>query len=76
MLYPNPVKSILRVALAQPCDVTSYTITDAAGRTRKNSKVSGCNELAIPVENLGSGLYIIQIKTKDGKSVNLKFMKE
>jgi hypothetical protein len=76
MLFPNPVKSILRVALAQPCDATSYTITDAAGRTRKNSKVSGCNELAIPVENLGSGLYIIQIKTKDGKSVNLKFMKE
>ncbi|MCE7060305.1 CotH kinase family protein [Dyadobacter sp. CY343] len=75
-LYPNPVKSVLRIILPQPCDASSYSITDIAGRKRKAGKISNCDALAIPVETLGSGLYMVQITMKTGTISRLKFLKE
>lgn len=57
-LLGSPVRDYLRVRASSPGEHI-LTIYDAAGRRLKEARLLGPGELALPVSDLGSGVYII-----------------
>ncbi len=64
LVYPNPVRNILKLKLYEPLFTnSSMTITDATGRTLISSTLSaGKTEVETKVNNLAAGRYFILIK--------------
>lgn len=72
VVYPNPVKQVLKVD-AKNC--TDLIIVNVLGKQVINKKVSSDNE-TINVEQLPVGTYLITGIMKDGTRKNQKFIKE
>jgi hypothetical protein len=72
-LYPNPVKSGEVLTVTLPDNENSFvSIEDILGKNVKSvSNVAG-KKLEIPTEALSSGVYILQIKSKN-KTTKLRF---
>ena len=68
-MYPNPVKSILRVE-AIGIDESTYRIVNMLGQT----VMRGTNMSNINVGNLNNGVYFIEVSTESEK-VSKKFIK-
>lgn len=68
ILYPNPVKDILHFSE----EVSNTKITDISGKMVKQIIISG---KSIDVSKLEKGNYIITAKTKSGKLISKKFIK-
>ena len=70
-IYPNPSKNRFYIDLQVDA---KYTLSNVFGQqVRKGSLVSGTNELDI--ETLSSGLYVLNLKTPEGKATK-KIIKE
>lgn len=69
-LYPNPVGAQLYLA-TQDIDIQSYSILDANGRHLRQAVFE---KNLIDVENLGTGLYLLRLVTKQGV-VTKRFVK-
>jgi len=78
-LYPNPVsQSILNIEINNlQTSIAEMLITDLQGHTLHWSRVPlvGENTLNYNTDNLPTGMYIIQIKDKDGQTATSKFIK-
>ncbi len=78
-LFPNPVTSV--VNLNFPLNRSThlmYTITDALGQTMMQEnigKIAGNHSQQIDIDQLGSGLYFINISLND-QPLTLRFIKE
>ncbi len=77
-LYPNPTNNFIKIQNNENLTENltenfNYTILDLTGKIIKNGN-SKFNE-QINIESLGSGNYIIQIKTKNGEKLTEKFIK-
>jgi Secretion system C-terminal sorting domain len=77
-LYPNPSYDVAKVYfdVQQPENV-HITLTDISGKTLFTYEAKNChigrNTVTIPVEQLSSGIYIINLVTDDGnKSLKLQ----
>lgn len=69
-LYPNPASTIVNIKADK--DIESITIYSVLGKkimTKKNTKT-------IDIRDLKSGIYLIQIITKDNKKTNQRFIKK
>jgi len=77
LLYPNPVKTNLFIevdnAVAQL--PTELTITDLNGRIVRTTQVAGLTTIAIAVEDLSNGTYMIRLTNTNGFASRL-FIKE
>ena len=64
LVYPNPVRNILKLKLYEPLFTNSnMTITDATGRTLISTTLAAGNtEVETKVNNLAAGRYFILIK--------------
>lgn len=64
LVYPNPVRNILKLKLYEPLFTNSnMTITDASGRTLISTTLAaGKTEVETKVNNLATGRYFILIK--------------
>lgn len=71
-IFPNPSSSILNVQLINNEEVNKITITDLSGRKVKEEKG---NHTKINIENLPSGIYIMDVYTGNSKVSN-KFIKK
>lgn len=71
-LFPNPVQQYLNIT--SPEEMVSVQIINTVGQTVFTSTVNG-KATQINTQNLESGLYIIQIQTKNGFETK-KFMKK
>lgn len=69
-LYPNPVKDKLQVQ--SHLDITSASIISINGQVIRKMEVK---DNTIPMEDLQSGLYIVQLNTANGTTLHRKITK-
>jgi photosystem II stability/assembly factor-like uncharacterized protein len=73
-LYPNPVQNNLNVRLPQTNGAEiSYSIYNLSGQIISNDKL---DKESIDVSQLSPGMYILQLKTNDGKKGTKSFIKK
>jgi YD repeat-containing protein len=74
-VFPNPVSNSFNIRIDEPkitnCQVN---ITNLAGQTIFNNIFSE-NQISINTESLNTGMYLLSIKTADGKIYNSKLLK-
>lgn len=80
-IYPNPVKEVLNVKLVAPkTEEVRLLITDVSGKLLKQLNttiVVGDNNIAIPVSQLTSGVYLIKVICANGcENAIYKFVKD
>lgn len=73
-LFPNPASQFINVR-QDGASIESVTITDINGRTVKQMAAGQVSELAVPVGELQSGVYMINVKSAQGNAVR-KFVKQ
>jgi hypothetical protein len=69
-LFPNPANQILNIVGAEMLTIKVY---DLSGRMIKSSKISNNT---LDVSSFGSGVYIIEMKDRQGKAHMSKFIKK
>jgi len=78
-LAPNPTSDILYIALPAEVDyVSRLTVTDILGATVVEKSVQitiGDNDVALPVQQLMSGTYILSMTDEEGEPTVKKFIK-
>lgn len=74
-LFPNPVKTELKITSKANNLPNGLEIYDISGRFIKAKKTSTIDDLNINVSNLSNGLYFIKIE-QNGTYTALKFIKE
>lgn len=72
-VYPNPAngEAMLEFTLNQPTDV-SYRVTDISGKTlifRELGTLSGIQRETLNLNGLSAGIYLIELNTVNGKTV-------
>lgn len=72
IIYPNPVKDILKIKIPNNSEVDKILITDIVGKIVVKSTNSSTE---IDVNHLKKGIYFIQIHSKKGIAIT-KFFKE
>ena len=65
-LFPNPAKNQLTVALSQTINQADLKIFSVDGKSVVNTSFSQTNKVEVNVEDLISGVYIVEIKTENG----------
>ncbi len=68
-IYPNPTNGIVSVRSVE--DIENIEILSLEGR-----KIKSSNEAKIDISDLSNGIYLMQIKTIDGKFGTKKLIKE
>lgn len=77
-VYPNPAQEDARLYFNLNSGGTVHlTLTDLTGRTLYTHPITqfsaGRNEIELPVDRLGSGLYIVNVQTDEGsKSIKME----
>lgn len=69
-LYPNPVKDKLQIQ--SNLDITSASIISINGQVIRKVEVK---DNTIPMEDLQSGLYVVQLNTANGSTLHRKITK-
>ena len=72
-MSPNPFVDRLR--LESPSALASVRISDLAGRTVYESKLSGVLEVELPLYGLSSGIYLLHASTIDSKQTCQRIVK-
>jgi len=78
-LYPNPAaQSVVISGILPEINVYDLTILDVNGKIVYRSKIDGTTEFTnnISLENLNSGIYFVNIKSKQISSVNKLLIKK
>ena len=74
-IYPNPVRNVLKVNMGGYTDAVTVNVTDIYGRRILNQKFASSSN--INTANLSSGVYMISILDKNGKTIKQdKIVKE
>lgn len=72
-IYPNPANDLLNISLGSAVTgVKEVRVMDLNGRQVMQTQLLE----NIPVKNLSSGLYVLMLKTADGKEYSQKFLKK
>ncbi len=74
-IYPNPTTSSINIELENEALATSYKITDTKGEQVLTGSLSTSSSVSIDVEQLSSGVYIIELTTSSGEMIIDKFVK-
>ncbi len=74
-IWPNPVAEYLNIILPEHSEDTIVKIVDLGGNLQSKIQTSGKNQIEIPVHNLPSGTYILNLVTKN-KILNQLFVKK
>ncbi|MFM2230406.1 MAG: hypothetical protein RL607_1664 [Bacteroidota bacterium] len=72
-IYPNPVNDLLTIQNPNQYEIQSVAIYNTNGALVK--QVNNASIESIPVNDLSSGLYLIQVKTTTGTTA-MKFIKQ
>jgi len=74
LLYPNPASEFIKVKYDKDYNPESYKIYNMAGNIVSSGKYTQENQ-TIDVSKINKGLYVIEIKSKDGILYSQKFIK-
>jgi hypothetical protein len=74
--FPNPVKNALTISISDG-NIQNYqiNITNLSGQTVYQNTFSN-SSAAINTEKLIRGMYVLSVKTEDGKSYQTKVLKQ
>lgn len=72
-VYPNPATDVLHIDAPKGCN--SYKLFDAMGRLITQQNFSERTQVSLPLNQLQSGMYFIQIEHSEG-STSSKFIKK
>lgn len=70
-LYPNPTTDKLEILNPTQIPIESYSVLDMSGKLLLHRKYNS----TIPISEFPSGLYLLELKTKQGK-ITRKFLKQ
>jgi hypothetical protein len=70
-VYPNPAHNMIFVKNALG---KSYQLIDIRGSVLSSGSING-EDVAIPLDNIAPGMYILQVETENGKVLN-RFVKQ
>ena len=71
-IFPNPVSSVINIRSEQQME--SYVVLDLNGRVVRSGGVDS-QELALPIESISNGIYVVEVQFDDGKIVRKKILK-
>lgn len=75
--YPNPCQLFTTLVLPKITQSASVKVMDISGRiliTKEYKTIPSNNEIQVPLDNLGKGLYLLIVKTKENETLQTKFM--
>jgi hypothetical protein len=75
LIYPNPANSVLNIKSENSLGKSVILITDVLGKTIIETKNNDLYQTSINIEQLSSGVYLLQLKSEKGIIVK-KFVKE
>ncbi|MBK7668997.1 MAG: T9SS type A sorting domain-containing protein [Sphingobacteriaceae bacterium] len=75
LIYPNPANSVLNIKSENGLGKSVILITDVLGKTIIETKNEDLYQTSINIEQLSSGVYLLQLKSEKGIIVK-KFVKE
>ena len=76
-VYPNPMKDVLNISLNSSSGlVKEVIITSVLGKQIKVIKIDNLKEFQIPVKDLATGIYLLEITTSNNKNYTQKIVKE
>lgn len=75
-LYPNPSTSYIKVNSEKDFGKSMIDITDVSGRIVLTQRSDDLNQTIINTANLNSGIYFLNIKFGNNKSLVKKFIKQ
>lgn len=68
-LYPNPVNDIVTISNGENIGIEQVTITDLSGRAVRTYELNQQAEIQLNISDLNAGIYIFNVKTKEGTAV-------
>lgn len=74
-MYPNPATTVVSISNLDKIAVDTVSVTDLNGRIMKTQQLGGVETADIPVSELASGIYFINITTEQGVATK-KFIKK
>lgn len=74
-IYPNPIKNILKIQLAEQSANVQITINNLLGKTVYSNKYSNRNQISVNLDHLPSGIYTLHLNSEN-KSFTKKIIKE
>ncbi|MCU4157759.1 discoidin domain-containing protein [Carboxylicivirga sp. A043] len=75
-VYPNPVENVLHINYSLHNLFSEWRLLDMSGRTMKRGTITrDANQITIPVQNIQTGAYIIQLWGENG-SVSKQIIKK
>ncbi len=75
VIYPNPANSVLFIKSENGLGNSKIVITDILGKTIIEKEISDLYQTSINIDELTSGVYLLQIKNDKG-FVTKKFIKQ
>jgi hypothetical protein len=75
-IYPNPASSVLYIKSEEVMGKAQIKIYDVLGKTVLETRSSDLYQTSINIEELNSGIYFINLKFDNNKSVVKKFIKQ
>ncbi len=73
-IYPNPASSVLNIQSEQT-DLAGIQVYDLLGRIILTEQTTA-NSATLDVSNLQRGIYLLNVQSRDGDAVVIKFLKE
>ena len=64
MVYPNPAKEIVSISLQNATEhMQKIVIYDMVGKSIKTISANNAQEVSIPIHDVSTGVYLIEITT-------------
>ncbi len=75
-IFPNPATSYVEISLSDFSTLKEVRIFSTQGNLVLNEKLNSTNRERISVEDLSSGVYLLQLITTDNKIINHQLIKK
>jgi hypothetical protein len=74
-VYPNPTSGMLRIDLGHNYSDIRFNLMNGIGELIFTEKINSSNQIDLNIEG-NSGMYFLEIKTREGEKAYFKIMKE
>lgn len=77
MLFPNPAKNTLNIAVINPAvNLINYEVRNEIGKVVLSGNINDFTNATIAIENLRPGFYFLNTADQNNNKASLKFIKE
>lgn len=74
--FPNPVNAVMRITLGDLHEKVDVSIVNILGQEVLNKSFSSISQIHVNIENLKSGIYIVNLKSEKASIQKLKIIKK